>query len=63
MARPIVPQQAVARGKTILSEHPAGQATEKSAGTTQPHGMGGAAASTVTGKLKSFVEIFHLEGL
>ncbi|XP_020609690.1 protein SMG9-like [Orbicella faveolata] len=49
VARPSVPQQAVARGKTILSDHPAGQATDRSAGATQPHGMGGAAASTVTG--------------
>lgn len=62
-ARPSVPQQAVARGKTILSDHPAGQATERSAGATQPHGMGGAVASTVTGKLKSFIKLFFLEGL
>jgi len=63
VARPSVPQQAIARGKTILSDHPAGQATETSASATQPRGMGGAAASNVTGKLKSFVELFLLEGL
>ena len=51
--RPRAPQQAVARGKTILSDHSAGQGTERSASATQPHGMGGAAASTVTGELKS----------
>ena len=63
VARPSVPQQAIARGKTILSDHPAGQATETSASATQPHGMGGAAASKVTGKLKLFVVLFLLEGL
>lgn len=55
MARPSVPQQAAGRGKTILSDHPAGQGTERSASAAQPHGMGGAAASTVAGKLKSVV--------
>lgn len=53
MARPSAPQQAVARGKTILSDHPASQGTERSAGVTPSHGAGGAAASTVTGKLSS----------
>lgn len=49
VARPSVPQQAAGRGKTILSDHPAGQGTERSASATQPHGMGGTAASTVAG--------------
>lgn len=57
MARPIAPQQAVARSKTILSDHPASQGTERSAGATPTHGMGGATASTVTGKLKSGLNI------
>ena len=57
MARPSVPQQAAGRGKTILSDHPTGQGTERSASATQPHGMGGAAASTVTGKLGGLVNI------
>ncbi|KAJ7321749.1 smg-9, nonsense mediated mRNA decay factor [Desmophyllum pertusum] len=49
VARPSAPQQAVARGKTILSDHAASQGTERSAGGTPTHGMGGATASTVTG--------------
>ena len=57
VARPSVPQQAAGRGKTILSDHPTGQGTERSAGATQPHGMGGAAASTVTGKLRGLLNI------
>ena len=57
MARPSVPQQAAGRGKTILSDHPTGQGTERSASATQPHGMGGTAASTVTGKLGGLVNI------
>ena len=64
MARPSAPQQAVARGKTILSDHSANQGTERSAGATPSHGVGGAAASTVTGKLIKLIGIFvkHLQG-
>ena len=57
MARPSVPQQAAGRGKTILSDHPAGQGSERSASATQSHGMGGVAASTVTGKLRGLVNV------
>ena len=57
VARPSVPQQAAGRGKTTLSDHPAGQGTERSTGATKSHGMGGAAASSVTGKLRGLVNI------
>ena len=61
VARPSAPQQAVARGKTILSDHSANQGMERSAGATPSHGVGGAAASTVTGKLIKFgIFVKHL---
>lgn len=49
VARTSAPQQAVARGKTILSDHPASQASERSTGAKPT--TGGATASTVTGEL------------
>ncbi|XP_078378870.1 nonsense-mediated mRNA decay factor SMG9-like isoform X2 [Oculina patagonica] len=47
VARQNAPLQAVTRGKTILSDHTASQGSERSAGATPSHGMGGATASTV----------------
>lgn len=54
MARPNAPQQVVARGKTILSDHAASQGSERSAGTTPTHGMGKASAGSGAGKLNRF---------
>lgn len=60
VARPSATRQAVAHGKTILSDHAASQGSERSAGATPSRGMGGATASTVTGERKSLKFLFSV---